>query len=207
MSTTPRSRTTRARRNPELSRERILAAALKEFATHGFSGARVDAIARAARINKRMLYHYFGDKEDLFRAVLRQKIAERKSSVSTAPQNPLLALPQWAEMMGKDTDWMRLLQWEALQWGNNKVIDEDVRKQNVDEAVERVIAMQKSGEIPGDLEPRHLLLSLLAITAYPYAFPPIARLITGRRPSDPEFKSERAEFLQIFAGYFRKAGE
>ena len=67
-----------AARDPARTQERILAAALNEFATHGFAGARVDAIARRARINKRMLYHYFGDKAGLFREVLRRKIAQRE---------------------------------------------------------------------------------------------------------------------------------
>src|SRR5450432_2914601 len=49
-----------ATRNPGRTRERILSAALKEFAAKGFAGARVDTIARRAAINKRMLYHYFG---------------------------------------------------------------------------------------------------------------------------------------------------
>jgi len=63
-----------ATRNPARTRGLILSAALTEFAAHGFAGARVDAIARQAGINKRMLYHYFGGKEELFRAVLRRKI-------------------------------------------------------------------------------------------------------------------------------------
>ena len=61
------------------SPQRILEAALQEFAAKGFAGARVDVIARRARINKRMLYHYFGDKEGLFREVLRRKIADRSA--------------------------------------------------------------------------------------------------------------------------------
>ena len=60
-----------ATRDPDRTRSRILAAALAEFSSKGFAGARVDAIARRAKGNKRMLYHYFGDKEGLFRAVLR----------------------------------------------------------------------------------------------------------------------------------------
>src|SRR5437016_5435911 len=71
--------TTTPERNPRRTRDRILAAALKEFAAKGFHGARVDLIARRARINKRMLYHYFGDKEGLFKAVLRRKISERQA--------------------------------------------------------------------------------------------------------------------------------
>lgn len=59
-----------AARDPAGARRRILAAAVAEFARAGFAGARVDGIARRAGVNKRMLYHYFGDKRALHRAVL-----------------------------------------------------------------------------------------------------------------------------------------
>ncbi|MCB2100303.1 MAG: TetR family transcriptional regulator [Rhodobacterales bacterium] len=61
-----------AKRNPEQTRERILEAAVAEFAENGFGGARVDAIAERALANKRMIYHYFGNKEDLFVAVMER---------------------------------------------------------------------------------------------------------------------------------------
>ena len=54
-----------AKRDPAGTQQRIVNAALAEFAREGFDGARVDEIAHRARINKRMLYHYFGNKEDL----------------------------------------------------------------------------------------------------------------------------------------------
>jgi AcrR family transcriptional regulator len=57
-------------RDPERTRGAILAAATQEFTTNGLTGARVDAIAQRARVNKRMIYHYFGDKEGLYLAVL-----------------------------------------------------------------------------------------------------------------------------------------
>jgi AcrR family transcriptional regulator len=59
-------------RDSEATRARILAAAKRDFARHGFGGARVDTISEKARANKRMIYHYFGSKEDLFRAVLEE---------------------------------------------------------------------------------------------------------------------------------------
>ena len=59
-----------AKRNPEAARQRILAAALAEFSEKGLGGARVDVISERAGANKRMLYHYFGNKDDLFLAVL-----------------------------------------------------------------------------------------------------------------------------------------
>ena len=102
-------------RNPGRSRERILSAALKEFADKGFAGARVDAIARRASINKRMLYHYFGNKEEMFKAVLRRKICQRNAWAEALSGDPAETLPFWFEAACKDPDWVRLFQWEALQ--------------------------------------------------------------------------------------------
>lgn len=61
---------TGARRNPAATRERILEAGRAEFSQHGYSGARIDRIARRSRSNIRMIYHYFGGKEPLYLAVL-----------------------------------------------------------------------------------------------------------------------------------------
>src|SRR6266545_5403033 len=98
-------------RDPEKTRERILAAALREFSTHGFAGARVDRIARRARINKRMLYHYFGNKEGLFRAILRRKLGERLAWAAATPGDPGESLAFWFDVTCRDPDWVRLLQW------------------------------------------------------------------------------------------------
>lgn len=62
-------------RDPERTRAAILAAATREFTAKGLTGARVDAIARRAGANKRMIYHYFGDKEGLYIAVLEDTYA------------------------------------------------------------------------------------------------------------------------------------
>lgn len=69
----------KSKRNPERTRERILAAAVEEFAAHGFGGARVDTIADRAGANKRMLYHYFGNKDELFLATLEAVYAHIRS--------------------------------------------------------------------------------------------------------------------------------
>jgi AcrR family transcriptional regulator len=66
----PTRNTPRVTRDPEQTRQRILAAAQAEFARVGLGGARVDRIALEAGANKRMLYYYFGNKDDLFLAVL-----------------------------------------------------------------------------------------------------------------------------------------
>ena len=59
-------------RDAEATQARILAAAKKEFSKNGLGGARIDEIADRAKANKRMIYHYFGNKEDLFRIVVEQ---------------------------------------------------------------------------------------------------------------------------------------
>jgi AcrR family transcriptional regulator len=52
------------------SRDRVFAAAAKEFAAHGYAGANMDRLARAARLNKAMIYYHFGSKAALYRAIL-----------------------------------------------------------------------------------------------------------------------------------------
>jgi AcrR family transcriptional regulator len=59
-------------RNPEGTRRRIMEASIKQFSKHGFGGARVDRIAEAAKTNERMLYYYFGSKQNLFLSVLEE---------------------------------------------------------------------------------------------------------------------------------------
>jgi AcrR family transcriptional regulator len=71
---------TAGRRDPEKNRERILAAALEEFARYGLGGARVDRIAARAGANKRMLYYYYGNKEALFLVVLEASYARIRSA-------------------------------------------------------------------------------------------------------------------------------
>jgi AcrR family transcriptional regulator len=64
------------RRDPARTRARLLEAAVAEFSDHGFSGARTDRIARRAGSNIRMLYHYFGNKDALYVAVLEVVLAD-----------------------------------------------------------------------------------------------------------------------------------
>lgn len=77
-------------RNAKLTRARILAAAKIAFAKKGLAGARVDQIAAEANVNKRMIYHYFGSKEQLFTAVIETayldiRLAEEKLDINELP--------------------------------------------------------------------------------------------------------------------------
>jgi AcrR family transcriptional regulator len=67
-------------RDPERTSAAILAAAVKEFTEKGYGSARIDNIAKRANINKRMLYHYFGNKEALYVAVLESTYTSIRSA-------------------------------------------------------------------------------------------------------------------------------
>jgi TetR/AcrR family transcriptional regulator len=190
-------------RNPGRTRGRILSAALGEFAAKGFAGARVDMIARGAAINKRMLYHYFGGKEELFRAVLRRKIAERQAWAETLSGDPAETLPFWFEAACKDADWVRMLEWEAMQIGAQKVIDEPERLAAVARGLKRIRQRQARGQISTEFDPRHVMLAMRSLTMFPVAFPQLTRLIMGRSASDPRFQKDRAAFLKKFAAAFK----
>jgi len=71
----PKGRVRRSR-NAAATADRILKAAIVEFADHGYAGARIDAIALRADVNMRMLYHYFGSKSRLYVYVL-ESVFER----------------------------------------------------------------------------------------------------------------------------------
>src|ERR1700730_14387857 len=90
-----------AGRDPARTRAAILAAATAEFAAKGLKGARVDTIARRAGANKRMIYHYFGDKEGLYLAVLEATYAAIRTAeiglhfVDRDPVNGMRALVEF----------------------------------------------------------------------------------------------------------------
>ena len=63
----------------ERTRNEILEVAISEFAAQGFAGARVDEIAARTRTTKRMIYYYFGSKEQLYIAVLERAYGEIRS--------------------------------------------------------------------------------------------------------------------------------
>src|SRR6202049_3829173 len=78
-----------SRGQPKESRAAILQAAAQEFAGLGIAGARTDAIARAAKVNKALLYYYFKDKETRYGAVLDHAFSGMKAKVFQALDSDL----------------------------------------------------------------------------------------------------------------------
>src|SRR4051812_37940516 len=83
------------RGQPEESRAAILKAAVREFAREGVAGARTDAIARLARVNKALIYYYFKDKEALYDAVLDEVFSGVRAAIITRSRKSCRRARSW----------------------------------------------------------------------------------------------------------------
>ena len=183
-------------RDPEATKQRILDAALREFADKGIAGARVDAIAERAGVNKRMLYYYFGSKEELFRKVLQGRMDE----IATVPQPEAAErgrLSRGQQFLTHHQDYVRLLAWEALEGVDAPIIEESTRRAHYKQWVAAVEAEQRAGTMPAELDAAQLVLSELCLVLGPFMVPQLTRLITGCSPAGPRQLERRAEFLDV----------
>jgi AcrR family transcriptional regulator len=183
-------------RNLNRTRDKILAAALAEFSARGFAGARVDAIAHRARVNKRMLYYCFGAKQDLYREILRRKIAERAEFLESAPDDFAGVLVHVYLSGGTDIEFVRLMEWEAIDSGGKRCIAEGERRALFEKAVARLRVLQRQGSIPRGADLTQLFISMLSLALFPLVMPQIIRLIHGMEPTDAHFMRQRAKFLR-----------
>lgn len=163
-------------RDAEATKARILKAALAEFARHGLAGARVDTIAEKANANKRMLYHYFGSKEELFQVVLENayldiRQAEQKLRLhEMAPAEALERLVRFTwDYYLKHPEFIRLVNSENLHRAQHLKKSKQVsiysRKlvDMVSDILDRGVAQ---GVFRPDVDPVHLNLTIAAIGYY-----------------------------------------
>lgn len=153
------------------SRARILAAARKIFSEKGLEGARVDEIAECAKINKRMLYHYFGNKEDLYTEVLRRNldiICQASLEGYDEDGDPVeiikRVISNYFYFLASNEDYVRLINWEALNRGKyvNKVLSEarNAYQKHIDQVLRA--GMQK-GVFSPDIDVEQVILSIDAL--------------------------------------------
>ena len=157
-------------RDPERTRQRILAAATAEFARCGLGGARVERIAERADANKRMLYHYFGSKEALFLAALEAsyahiRIAERDLDLKQSdPREALKRLVSftWRYYLAHP-EFMTLLNSENLHKGRHVRRSRRVRELH-SPLVETLRGILRRGERAGlfrrGIDPVELYISI-----------------------------------------------
>ena len=189
-------------RNPERSRERLLDAALTEFAEHGFAGARVEAIARRSGLNKQLISHHFGGKRGLYDAVMRERRLRGGGELTGATTDAGGTLAAFFDRANADPGWIRVLLWEALDEHDDDVVPAiDERRVRYRERVAWVQAEQEAGRLPDDLEPDLLLMTLLGAALYPVLLPDVCEIMTGDRPGDPAFATRYRDHLIRLAGH------
>src|ERR1700735_1243146 len=188
------------------TRERIMAAAQKEFAAHGFAGARTDAIACRAHVNERMIFYCFDSKEGLYRAVLQKNLSEKAALLESTPDEDFTTgLIKGFTAVCDDVDSLRMWQWEALDKSNRKLVAEEERRTFLQSEVARWRRAKATGILPPDADEEMLLLVSSALRAFPLIMPQVVSLVTGMDPLDPEFRQRWTACLEwigqrIFAG-------
>ncbi|WP_296570961.1 TetR/AcrR family transcriptional regulator [Phreatobacter sp.] len=155
------------------TRARILNVATREFANKGYEGAKTDDIADRARINKRMIYHYFSSKEQLYLSVLeaaydRARSAEQKLELEQIA--PLEALTRFTEFtfdsFVRDRTFINLLATENRQRAKVLKKSAQVNTMNspVIDAIGRIIARGTAdGSIRDGLDARQLWITIIGI--------------------------------------------
>lgn len=163
-------------RNRDESREQILQAATREFAAGGFDGARVDVIARSAGLNKQLIYHYFGSKDELFTEVLErayQGIRESEAALQLRGLRADEAIMKLVEFTWSfylaNPDFIRLLnsenQLEARHLKASPNTPTINRRHRV--LLGRLVKQgKKEGSLRGDLEATQLSINIAALAFF-----------------------------------------
>ncbi|MBE34631.1 MAG: TetR family transcriptional regulator [Opitutaceae bacterium] len=160
-------------RNPvEPVRERLLRAATKCFAQNGYRGTTVDEIVAAAKVNKRMVYHYFQSKERLYHAVLIEayrglEVIEVDTFSHAEGIDALTGkvVRAYFGFLEAHPEFVRLMLWENLNDGRGLALaDSKLSKDPMLRALTQLLDQGiAAGRIRIDMDARHLLISLIGL--------------------------------------------
>jgi TetR/AcrR family transcriptional regulator len=190
------------RGQPEESRAAILKAAAHEFAELGIAGARTDAIAREARVNKALLYYYFKDKETLYGAVLDDAFSGLKKAVfkvldaDLSSKDKILAYAgTYFDFIASNQLYPRLMQREMMRAreGQSPHIDK-VIKTYIQPIFVRVSEVLRLGIAEGQfrpVNPAHFVQSIVSMIVFYFSSAPMMQKIVGFNPLTPERIAER----------------
>ena len=191
-----------SRGQPKESRAAILRAAAQEFAEHGIAGARTDAIARAARVNKALLYYYFKDKETLYGAVLDSAFSGMTTNIfqvldsDLPPREKIMAyVGAYFDFIASNQIYPKLMQREMMRAreGNSVHINRLV-KTYFQPIYRRVGELLHKGIAEGEfrkVDPAHFIPSMVAIIVFYFSSAPVMQRIVRFNPLTPERIAER----------------
>jgi len=200
-----------SRGRPEQSRAAILQAAVREFAREGVAGARTDAIARTAKVNKALLYYYFKDKEALYGAVLDQVFGGLTACVGEVLSQDLPPREKIIAYAGAHFDYVashplypRIVQGEMMGAGRGRANHlERIVKKYFHPLFGRVAEIIKKGQLAGEfrhVDPMQFVPSMIAVIVFYFTSAAVMRLMSGKDPMSAErVAARRAAVLDFIS--------
>lgn len=201
-------------RNPELTKRDILIAAREEFVEHGLVGARVDRIARRANANKRLLYHYFGNKEVLYSTVLYEAYREIREGEQKLSLGTLAPVEAMQKLVGFTFDhfhanpwFIRLLATENINRGVFVRRMESIRELHspiVDQIRDVLAAGMRAGVFRDGVDPVQLYISIAGVSYFYFSnMHTLSVIFDQTLASDSALAERRAHAVAVILGYLR----
>jgi AcrR family transcriptional regulator len=201
-------------RDAERTQQAILAAAEEEFAEKGLAGARVDAIAEQSGANKRMLYYYFGSKENLYLAVLERtygamRQAERELNLlALEPLDAIRTLVEFKFDYYRDHPRLiRLLAGENMLDASFLKHSRQLREMHssLGEILKAVLAAgEKQQAVKPGIDPVHLYISITALSYFYFANGATLSVAFGRDLTvASEHTERRAHAVEVMLDHVR----
>jgi TetR/AcrR family transcriptional regulator len=200
-----------SRRQPEESRAAILRAAIQEFSQEGVAGARTDAIARSAQVNKALLYYYFKDKDALYGAVLDhvfsglRKVIEQQLDRDLPPREKILAYAgAHYDYVASNPLFPRVVQ-ANMMWAGSKVRTQfqRVAQMYLVPIFTRIGELLEVGIAAGEfrpVDPFHFIATMAATIVSYFTQAPMMSLAKGIDALSPEnVAAHRAAVLDFIA--------
>src|SRR4051794_3620764 len=193
------------RRDADRTRQDILDVATREFADRGFAGGHVDDIAEQTRTTKRMIYYYFGSKEQLFVAVLERAYAEIRAAEQTIDVDhldPIAAIRRLAELTFDHHEahpyFTRLVAIENIHRAEHIAGREDFAGQNslAIELIERILERgYRHAAFRREVDALDLHMMISAFCVFRMANRHTFGAIFGRDPADPKLRERHRQML------------
>jgi TetR/AcrR family transcriptional regulator len=193
------------RRNPEATRQKLLTAARREFANSGLAGARVDEIAARAGVNKQLVYHYFGDKDALYLAVLEwvyEEIRTQERNLNLAGLPPRDAIRKLIESsfdhLAAHPDFILLLNDENR--GGARHVRGSRRLEAMHSPlvsmVSRILSEGvREGVFRRGINPVHLYISIAGLSYFFFSNTPTLSAIFGKDLASPASRRARRKHV------------
>jgi TetR/AcrR family transcriptional regulator len=180
----------------------ILEAAVREFSNGGIAGARTEAIAKTAGVNKALLHYYFKDKEGLYGAVLEEVFGGLRAACECSWQGHASAMAKLLAYVECHFDYVaahplypRILQRELLRVGSGEETRFGELVENylgpIHAQLEQVIREGIARREFRPVDPRHFIPSMTSVIVCYFNSAPVIRLVAGIEPLDPERVAER----------------